>query len=277
VGYGRDLRTSPRGAQARRGSGLEPAQVEETPNANGSGSRTTYSFRELERYDKCSLQYRYAEIVGLPEKRSAYQGFHNSVYRVLGEMELEAKSTGQNPALERSKELLARIWEEEGPVDHFYEPVYRRHAEMAVENWQAAEAALRWRVRERLSLNAPEETRIEVVADVMRRDEDGTIIVARHRFGRPRTSHRDGKHNQDRHALYVAAAKDTWPEIPARVELHYLTSGEVVEATPTPTITRNRTAKFRNHVQRAKAGSYPANPGQECKNCPWNLVCPSSV
>ena len=102
-------------------------------------------------------------------------------------------------------------------------------------------------------------------------------IMARHRFGRPRTSHKEGKHNQDRHALYVAAAKDTWPEIPARVELHYLTSGEVVEATPTPTITRNRTAKFRDHVQRARAGRYPANPGQECKNCPWNLVCPSSV
>jgi DNA helicase II / ATP-dependent DNA helicase PcrA len=257
--------------------GLGGSAAEEAPESNGGGSRTAYSFRELERYGKCSLQYRYAEIVGLPEKRSAYQAFHNSVYRVLSEMELEAKSRGQNPDLYWLRELLARVWEEEGPVGHFYEPVYRRHAEMAVKYWQATEAALRWQVREKLSLSAPEETRIEVIADAVRRDDDGNIIVARHRFGRPRKSHKEGTHNQDRHALYMAAAEDTWPEIPARVELHYLTSGEVVEATPTPTITRNRTAKFRGHVQKASSGSFPANPGQECKSCPWNLVCPSSA
>jgi DNA helicase-2/ATP-dependent DNA helicase PcrA len=258
-------------------NGLEDPAVEETPGANGTGSRTVYSYREIERYDKCSLQYRYAEIVGLPEKRSAYQEFHNSVYRVLGEMEMEAKSTGQNPDLEWSRELLKRVWEEEGPLDHFYESVYHQHAERAVENWQSAEAALEWQVREKLSLSAPEETQIEVMADAIRRGDDGSIIIARHRFGRPRKSHKEGEHNQDRHALYMAAARETWPEISVRVELHYLTSGEVVDATPTGTIIRNRTGKFRTHVHKARAGSYPANPGQECKSCPWNLVCPSSV
>lgn len=250
---------------------------ESSEKSNGSQVRAAYSFRELDRYASCPLQFRYAEILGLPEKRNGYQDFHNSVYRVLDEMETEAKSTGRNPDIEWSKELLIRVWEEEGPIDHFYEPVYRRHAEKAIESWQTSEAALRWQIREKLSLTAPNGTQIEIMADAIRHDEDGSIIIARHRFGRPRKSHKTGKHNQDRHALYMAAAGETWPQLTVRVELHYLTSGEVVDAIPTATIIRNRTEKFRSHVQKAGAGRYPANPGQVCKKCPWNLVCPSSA
>ena len=256
---------------------LEGSAADEAVEAgNGREAKTAYSFRELERYSKCSLQFRFAEVLGLPEKRSAYQDFHNSVYRVLGEMEVEAKRTGQNPELSWTKELLAQVWEEEGPTGHFYEPVYRRYAEKAVENWHASGEALRWQVREKLSLTAPDGTRIEVMADAIRQDEDRSIIVARHRFGRPRKGHREG-HNQDRYALYVAASRETWPELPVRVELYYLTTGETLDATPTERVTKNRTDKFRGHVKKARAGRYPANPGRECKSCPWNLICPSSV
>jgi hypothetical protein len=116
----------------------------------------------------------------------------------------------------------------------------------------------------------------QFIKDAIRRDEDGTIVVARHRSGRPRKSHTGGR-KQDLYSLYVAASRETWPEIPVRVELHYLTTGETLDATPTERVAKNRIDNFREHVRRAKAGHYPANPGQQCKNCPWNLVCPSSV
>lgn len=257
-------------------SGLEEVAVEEKPKTSGSSAKAAYSFRELERYDKCSLQFRYAEILELPEKRSAYQNFHNSVYRVLGEMELKAKRTGENPEPDWAKELLARVWEEEGPTGHFYEPVYRRHAEKAIENWQASGKALEWRIREKMSITGPDGTKIEVMVDAIRRNEDGSIVVARHRFGRPRKSHKGGR-QQDLYSLYVAASRETWPEIPVKVELHYLTTDETLDATPTERVVKNRIDNLREHVRRVSAGRYPANPGQQCKSCPWNLVCPSSV
>lgn len=141
-----------------------------------------HSFRELDRYARCSLQFGYAEILGLTGKRNAYQDFHNSVYRVLGEMETAAKSMGQNPDLDWSKELLAQVWEEEGLIDHFYEPVYRRYAERAIESWQASKSALRWQVREKLSFAAPDGTQIEIMADAICHAEDGSIAIAHHRL-----------------------------------------------------------------------------------------------
>ena len=256
---------------------LEGRSPDEAPGAaNGGRAKTAYPLRDLARYSRCPLQFRFAEVLGLPEQGSAYQSFHNSVYRVLDEMEVEARKTGQNPGLGRAKDLLAQTWEAEGPVGHFYEPVYRRHAERAVENWQASGAALEWQLRKKLSLTAPDGTGIEVTADAVRRDEDGTIVVARHRFGRPRNSHKVG-HNQDRYALYLSAAREAWPGSPVRVELRYLTAGETFDVTPTDRVTKNRVDKFRGYVGRVRAGRYPANPGRECKGCPWNLICPASV
>lgn len=255
----------------------EATATNEAPDARVAGRiKVSYSFRDLDRYSRCSLQFRYAEVLGLPEQRSAYQDFHNSVYRVLGEMEMEAERTGRNPELGWAKNLLARVWEEEGPVGHFYESVYRGHAEKAVENWQASGRALEWQIREKLALVGPSGARIEVMVDAIRRNKDGGIVVARHRFGRPRGSHVKGD-SADRHALFVSASRATWPKTQVKVELHYLTTGETLDATPSEKIVENRTNKFWDYVKGARAGHYPTSPGQECKSCPWNLVCPSSV
>ncbi len=256
---------------------LEGPSPGDTPEAGiGRQAKRAYPLRDLVRYSRCPLQFRFAEVLGMPEKKSAYQSFHNSVYRVLDEMEVEAGETGRNPELGRVKDLLAQVWLAEGLVGHFYEPVYRRHAEEAVESWQASGAALKWQIRKKLSLTAPDGARIEIVADAVRQDEDGSIVVARHRFGRPRNSHKEG-HNKDQYALYLTASRQAWPESPIRVELHYLTAGETLDVTPTDRVTKNRADKFRGYVGRARAGRYPANPGRECKSCPWNLVCPASV
>jgi len=257
-----------------------PGANEAHPAALGSSSgrltNGTFSFRQMDRYRQCPMKFKYGELFGLPEKRSAYQDFHNSVYRVLGEMELEAEVTGENPGLDWARGRLAQVWEEEGPKNHFYEPVYRRRAEKIVERWQASKAALVWKIRERLSLELADATKIEVTADAVRRAEDGEIVIVRHRFGRHRKGHEKG-HYQDRYTSYVVAAREAWPEIPVRAELHYLDTGKVVEVTPTPKVVSNRKEKLRERAEGARAGRYPANPGRECKGCSWNLICPSSV
>jgi DNA helicase-2/ATP-dependent DNA helicase PcrA len=234
------------------------------------------SFWELESYDRCPLQARYAVFSGLPNRRHAYQDFRDCVYRTLGDMQVLARETGENPDLEWARNRLAEVWEEEGPSGHFYEPAYRRRAEQIVERWQASLGPLRWGVREGLSFTAADGTKLEVKADAIRQGSDGKIVIARHRFGRPRTSHKDGR-NADRHALYVAAARQTWPDNPVEVVLHYLPRDERVGATPTERVISNRLKKLTGYAEKIKAGDFPAKPGRECMRCPWNLVCPSSA
>lgn len=243
---------------------------------SGRAASGAFSFRQMDRYRACPMKFKYGVLFGLPEKKSAYQDFHNSVYRVLGDMEIEAKKTGRNPRLDWAKEQLAQVWEQEGPADHFYEPVYRRRAERVVEKWQASEAALTRSIREKLSLSLEDGTRIEVTADAIGRDVDGGVVVFRHRFGRHRKSHEE-KHHQDRYTSYVVAAKEVWPEARVSAELHYLDTGKIVDVTPSPRVVSNRTKKLQERAEGARAGRYPPNPGRECKGCSWNLVCPASV
>jgi DNA helicase-2/ATP-dependent DNA helicase PcrA len=58
------------------------------------------SFLELESYDRCPLQARYAVFSGLPNRRHAYQDFRDCVYRTLGDMQVLARENGENPPLD---------------------------------------------------------------------------------------------------------------------------------------------------------------------------------
>lgn len=213
------------------------------------------------------------QVLGLAEQRSGYQDFHNCVYRVLSEMEAEAQETGENPSLHWVNEQLDRIWDEEGPAGHFYEPVYRLRAQRVIENWQASGRALTWRLRKKMTLPLADGTQLEVTADALGRDEDGALLIARHRFGRPRKSHKEGVH-QDLLALYAVAGREAGEEV--RVVLHYLVGDEVVEATPTARVVSNRIEKISGRVEGALAGRYPPSPGLICKSCQYNLICPAS-
>jgi hypothetical protein len=154
-----------------------------------SRRKAAYSFQELRRYSRCSLQYKFAKILDLPEKNSAYQVFHNSVYRALVDMEVEAERCSRNLSLSWVKDRLEEIWQEEGPTGHFNEAVYWRRAETIIRNWQASEGALRWRIRQKLALPGPDGTKIEVTVDGICRDEEGAIVAplrARKRAGEKR-------------------------------------------------------------------------------------------
>lgn len=261
------------GAEPVVGSALTAPPVVSTVARQEDGVR---HFWELESYDRCPLQAGYSVLSKLPNRRHAYQDFRDCVYRTLGDMQVLARETGENPTRAWTKRRLAEVWEDEGPVGHFYEPAYRRRAEQIVEIWQDSHGPMRWSVREGLSYTTAGGTRLEVKADAISRGPDGEIVIARHRFGRARKSHKEGR-DADRHALYVAAASQTWPDNPVEVVLHYLPRDEKVDATPTERVISGRIKKLTGYAESIEEGSFPAKPGRECMKCPWNLICPSSA
>lgn len=245
--------------------------------ASPEAATNVYHLWQLDSYDRCPLQAGYAMLSGIPNRRSAYQDFRDCVYRVMGDMQVLARESGENPDLDWTMERLGEVWEEEGPTGYFYEPAYRRRAEQIVGTWQASRGSVDWSVREGLSASVADRIQFEVRADAIRRESDGKIVVARHRFGRPRKSHKDGR-NANRHALYVVAARQIWPDTPVEVVLHYLPRDEMVDATPTERVIQNRLDKLSGYARKIEEGIFPPKPSsRECMKCPWNLICPASA
>lgn len=194
----------------------------------------------------------------------------------MGDMRLLALESGDNPEREWAMDRLGEVWEEEGPSGHFYEPAYRRRAEQIVEAWRASRAPLKWGVRESLYLPLAGGGQLEITADAITQEPGGNVYIARHKLGRPRGTSKDLR-NDDRHALFVAAANETWPGRTVDVVVHHLPGNEIVEAKPADKVVARRVDKLKGYAERISEGDFRPNPGHECKSCNWNLICPSSV
>lgn len=242
-----------------------------SPNArsNDEPSDEPHPLSRLRTYEACPQQYEYAHVYGLVEETSAYQRFYRCVYRTLAWMETEARDKGANPGLRASLQELGEAWKREGPVGHWYERTYRRRAETVVRHWQAAGRAPTWRVQAQLTVATPTGP-VRVRADGVTRDGSGNLVVAQHRFDRPRKSH--AKNLSDQLALYKAYADAEGR--PVRVLIHYLCSDEEVEVFPGGKLVSNRVKKSAKLIEGVRRVEYPPNPGRACARCSWNLICP---
>ncbi len=252
-------------------AGAKPTSEGESP-ARGSGAPAggAYPLSTLRTYDVCPQQYEYGHVYGLVEETSAYQQFHRCVYRALAWMEVEARERGTNPGMREALAKLHEAWEEEGPVGHWYERTYRRRAETVVRLWQASGRAQAWRVQAQLRVATPSGV-VRVRADGMTRDGSGGLVIAQHRFDRPRKSH--AKDLSDQLALYKAYADAEGK--PVRVLIHYLCSDEEVEVRPGGWLVSNRIKKSARLIEGIRSADYPPNSGYACARCSWNLTCPA--
>ncbi len=112
---------------------------------------------------------------------------------------------------------------------------------------------------------------VRVRADGVTQDGSGNLMVAQHRFDRPRKSHT--KNLSDQLAFYKAHADAEGR--PVRVLIHYLCSGEEVEVVPGRKLISNRVKKSVRLIEGVRRAEYPPNPGRACARCSWNLICPA--
>jgi ATP-dependent exoDNAse (exonuclease V) beta subunit len=247
-----------------------PSEGSSVARSTDEPSEEAYPLSRLRTYEICPQQYEYAHVYELVEETSAYQRFHRCVYRVLAWMEVEAQEKNTNPTLREALEQLGEIWEREGPVGHWYERTYRRRAEAIVGHWQASERALAWRVQVQLPVATPGGM-VKVRADGVTQERTGTLVIAQHRFDRPRKSH--AKDLSDQLALYKAYGEAEGRSV--RVLIHYLCSNEEVEVAPGGRMVSNRVKKAARLIEGIRQADYPANSGQACAKCSWNLICPA--
>ncbi len=253
--------------------------TDETPNAPAlpSGPLPEYSQSALESYGRCPRQYYYAHVLKLPGAflGGGYPQFLSCVRQTLNWRE-DQHAKSEIVTENALREKLEAVWAESGPIGHLHEDKYlasaRQMLGFAGLLASDTEQKMDTRTLKATLLNC----RVSVRPDVLRVDAaDGSLLVARRLTGKP------GKddHTDKRLALYRRAASETHPDKPVRVALHYLAGGTAVPVDPPQTKQQlkweeGRVAKYDEAASGIHLGVFGAEPGDECANCAYHLLCP---
>lgn len=259
---------------------LLPRRIDGTPNwtsdripsvsfsaITGLGdTRTDHIVEDLDQYRRCGRAYLYQRVLGLNGGRedNGYVRFHRAVYSVLRALGELSKATNPRTA---AQDALNDSWAKIGPVDHPYELIYRRQAELildrAVSRWLHASAELaEWQV----SIGS---ARVRVRPDMIVKIEGG-IQIQRLRTGRkPKTPPDD-----DIYALYHLGARGAG--LQGAIGVHFLGSDTGVTVPMSDTVLRNRIEKYRLAIDGIGKGHFQAvTDDRRCPRCPQYFICAS--
>jgi len=246
-------------------------QTDPATPAEPTPTNEAYSATELDTYIRCPRQYYYQAVLGLSRRRedSAYVEFHRCVYRVLGWM-AEERASGKPVDEDAALAHLAKAWEEQGPHGQTYEELYRssaadlvRKAANLPRTISTPGARPQWEVPVQLG-------RITFVPDHVEVLDDGSEIVERIRTGRPTKSEKD----KDIYGLYAAAARDADPSVPRKVQVRYLSTGQVEPVDLSARTITTRMGHYNDAIGGILRGDFPPRPSDRmCPRCPQYFIC----
>jgi DNA helicase-2/ATP-dependent DNA helicase PcrA len=243
-----------------------PLDSDETRRPDLAVTSREHDGRDLEQFEYCPRQYLYQRVLNLSGGRddTAYVQFHLAIYQVLrwfGEKKGDV-------SLEETAAVFETAWREVGPHDHSLEPLYRKSAELILD-----QARNRMRpgtsFSEKLTLRLGDQN-VTVLVDEVDRSGHG-FTVRRLRTGRP------PKDLDQRmlHAIMYRAACDTIGGS-GRFDVHYLTTNEAVDVS-LDRVTTDRLNDALQILGRLAVGHFPAKPKsrENCPRCPHYFICPS--
>jgi hypothetical protein len=248
------------------------AAPETAPAADPPPAVVPFEAETLEVYMRCPRQFFYEFVLGLSGKRedSAYIQFHVCVYRVLRWM-ADERANGRPADAAAALARLAEVWAEHGPLDHPYEPLYRRSAETMV--LRAAGRPIHSRgpaARPEWEVRLPH-GRVRFTPDHVESLEDGSEVVERLRTGRPSKSELD----KDIYALYQVAAREARPQVPRRVQVRYLSTDHVEPVNLSQRTINTRLGRYDAAIVGILREDFPPQPSDRvCPRCPHYFICP---
>jgi DNA helicase-2/ATP-dependent DNA helicase PcrA len=290
----------------------DPDDDEASPKlpALTASTKHSYSLYELEQYNQCPRQYKYARRYGLLDPdQDAVVRFHRYLRRGRAELRsLHARHSGAN--WEQIEPHLRSCWNEDGPAGHAYDTFYWQHAQSILQHeWhklsvqQAPDAAnivLAQDVQATLDRCMVRVKADQVVSSPLagERAQPATPIVLRRVYAR-RPGNDD---NKDLHLpLYYLAHTQQRPQVPVRIQAMYLGNiladvaplvgippqSDVVDYTEEAQADaikylnpnrrqRSRLDKLDEAAAGIEAGHFPTKRQEtRCLACPFCYICPA--
>lgn len=231
--------------------------------------------QRLDVYMKCPRKYFYEFVIGLSGKRedSAYVQFHHCVYDVLRHLQSE-RALGHEVDRATAYAYLDEVWKAKGPLDHFYEPIYRQRAKQMIDN-----ALSRTPPPNSRSAQLEHEIKlphgiVKLTLDYTELVEDGSeshLLVQRIRTGRPTQSEDD----KPIYALYQMAASQSYPQAKRQLQILYLSTNEIQEVTLSNKQLDTRLTNYDKAIIGIRRRRFAPEPSdRECPRCPHYFICP---
>jgi putative RecB family exonuclease len=239
----------------------------------------------VEAFTTCPLAFRFASIEKLPERPSPHAAKGSLVHRALellfmhppaartrsaGQVALARALAEQRDAAELGRlgfdadGEAAYVAEAAGLVDRYFEmedPA--RVRDIGLELYLEARVG-------RLTLRG--------IIDRLELDDAGELVVTDYKTGRPPGQHYEQRRLGGVH-FYAFLCEQALGRRPARIQLLYLSTGEVIVARPSAqssTYLPRRTAAVWEAVERAcTVGEFKARPGPLCDHCGFREWCPA--
>lgn len=231
----------------------------------------TIPFAYLTAIDDCPKQFEFRHILGLHDEDRGYLDFHQSVYGAL-EYLLNEKAEGKSVSESEVVGKLHEIWVSGASVDHWYGSKFVATAESTVRSlYQKVESGELTSGRVNMAFQVGTQN-VSLPVDEVERTSSG-IVFKRHVFGPPSDGHLD---KDQQVALHLCSRLHAGENSPVTMVKYPLLNIEV----PAPFLAgklKNRREKFEALVAIAQHGPYEVSPGDCCKSCLANMVCPSVV
>ncbi len=260
--------------------GTPPA--EPTPPARGTpAAPRELSFSQLDSYLACPRQYRYRYVTGLPSPPHHALIYGSALHAAVAAYHLSERR-GRPLSEETLLEAFAEHWQSEGFLS-------RAHEES---RFAAGQAALRRFREERLASAAPPPVAVEASFSVTlggdrlrgRYDRvdagpDGAIITD-YKSGDVPDVRRARQRARDslQLALYALAHQAETGELPALVQLHFLTSDTVGAVAPDPARLERARARLTSAAGGIRRGEFEPTPDPvTCGGCPFREICPAGA
>ncbi len=244
---------------------------------------TSLSPSRVEAFTSCPLAFRFASIDKVAEPPSSHMVKGTVVHRALELLFCrEAADRTQDAAmvdLERAiTELRADAeWAPLG-LDEGAEAAFLADAERLVQRYFAMEDPRAVRaIGLELRLEVPVgDLQLRGIIDRLELDDDGGLVVTDYKTGRPPMVHREQQRLGGVH-FYAFLCEQVFGRRPAKVQLMYLSTGEVIETKPSEQSVRflpRRTEAVLQAIARSCATEdFRPRPGPLCGHCAFKPWC----
>jgi superfamily I DNA/RNA helicase/Zn-dependent peptidase ImmA (M78 family)/CRISPR/Cas system-associated exonuclease Cas4 (RecB family) len=233
--------------------------------------------RHLRDYLICPLKYYYRHVLKISDKRSdsPYAQSHLCVHKVWQFIEEELEA-GRSIDAAILMAALDEAWKDYGPDGHAYEEDYRKDAEAMVRRTLDHSSGAKSRMlRPTWFLNVTGGVIIvrPDYVELSETPEGISLLIQDLNFGTaPEKAPID-----DYFSLYDAAAEQLYPQSKRRIQMMYMSDGEILNVTVNADKKKVGLRNYEKAIQGVLRNKLPIRPTEKhCPHCPGYHICPTA-